>query len=1145
MITSSHLLVLYESTLKKYHKYKKRLEKNVANGQFDYYSQKRKTTIIRRIQRLLRRLGELKTQIKLAAACGALALSLGTANGQQLGPFVQNDSINPFKQPFIFDTNTRPALVDLDNDGDMDLIIGEAYSSSLKYFENVGTPEKAFYIERIETANPFQFLGGSLSPAPTFSDLDGDGDYDLTVGFEYEFEELQYYINNDSDNGVIGDDPSFSSQTPFPGKGTNDIKGSGYHQHPTYVDIDDDGDLDLFIGSNAYTGDFAESMQFFRNDGNSTAPSFVNVIGLPAGLDDFLSRRDFQKVAPTFYDFDGDDDFDLLVGFADGTFRYYRNDGSATNPSFNEQTGTSNPFNGVDIGSDAGPTLADLDNDGDKDVIIGRASPGIKYFKNNDGVFSEQFTSGNPFDGLDVGYFANPEFADIDGDGDQDLVIGGNGSSARNTGYMQYHENIGKGCFEERRGTENPLTGFPTTDHHVPEFDDLDKDGLLDLLLGLENNVLLYLNTGTGSIPAYTNSSTPLTLLPTGTSRFAPSLSTKEPSTDFDMALGHAQNTIEDLFFYENTGTPPSFGEIFPSDAPLQGGGMGRFTVPELVDIDHDGDDDLFVGLEDGTTLFFEKTASGAYQRFSARGNPLGSLGEDEDISPAFTDIDLDGDLDAFLGTRDGFIIYYQNTNEPPTVNPSGDDPISVQENSTVTIDENLELDDDGDDDIIEAQVTIDNFEADHDFLTFTPVTGIAGDFDTSKGLLILTGRASLSEYEDVLQSVEFETTSDDPVLFKTVSIKVFDFDATNPGPSSIARYDIEIQPVNDPPVLEPGLPAQARYVEDEPGVAIAPALSLTDPDNTVLQEATVTISGNYDREQDLLEFTTQNGITGTFDAQNGILTLSGTGISIAAFESALRTVMFRNTSDMPSTALRTITFSVSDLETSTSTAKAVEVIPVNDPPILSSPNTDEPLEYTNISSTVIVDSDISITDVDNENLESAEIAINGAASGDFLEASVPSAITQDFDDQRVVLTLLGSATIEEYQQALRSVTFSTAEATGGVRSITFRVNDGQEDSEVYTRNVNVITEIEVFNALSPNGDDKNQFLEIAGLSTPNKVEIYNRWGDLVYETNDYDNATNRFEGDSDSGNELPTGTYYYKINVRGNEYTGYLVIKR
>ncbi|MCK6617380.1 MAG: gliding motility-associated C-terminal domain-containing protein [Cyclobacteriaceae bacterium] len=94
---------------------------------------------------------------------------------------------------------------------------------------------------------------------------------------------------------------------------------------------------------------------------------------------------------------------------------------------------------------------------------------------------------------------------------------------------------------------------------------------------------------------------------------------------------------------------------------------------------------------------------------------------------------------------------------------------------------------------------------------------------------------------------------------------------------------------------------------------------------------------------------------------------------------------------------------------------------------------------------------------------------------------------------------------------------------------------------------VEVTSSVVIYNAVSPVGAPGNQYLRIDGLpSAANRVSIYNRWGDLVFSVDDYDNLTRRFEGMSSSGKELPSGTYFYKIEVSGGPLlTGFLSLKR
>jgi len=98
---------------------------------------------------------------------------------------------------------------------------------------------------------------------------------------------------------------------------------------------------------------------------------------------------------------------------------------------------------------------------------------------------------------------------------------------------------------------------------------------------------------------------------------------------------------------------------------------------------------------------------------------------------------------------------------------------------------------------------------------------------------------------------------------------------------------------------------------------------------------------------------------------------------------------------------------------------------------------------------------------------------------------------------------------------------------------------------------INVSGDIEIFNGLSPNNDGLNdifliQYIDLLPDTQENKVTIYNRWGSKVFEVEKYNNTTKVFRGLNDNGNELPSGTYFYKIEFENRDtITGYLTLKR
>jgi gliding motility-associated-like protein len=99
---------------------------------------------------------------------------------------------------------------------------------------------------------------------------------------------------------------------------------------------------------------------------------------------------------------------------------------------------------------------------------------------------------------------------------------------------------------------------------------------------------------------------------------------------------------------------------------------------------------------------------------------------------------------------------------------------------------------------------------------------------------------------------------------------------------------------------------------------------------------------------------------------------------------------------------------------------------------------------------------------------------------------------------------------------------------------------------------IDVVGDIEIYNGISPNGDEQNdifliRYIDLLPDTQNNKVTIYNRWGSKVFEVSDYNNTTQVFRGLNDNRNELPSGTYFYKIEFPGGResITGYLSLKR
>jgi large repetitive protein len=223
------------------------------------------------------------------------------------------------------------------------------------------------------------------------------------------------------------------------------------------------------------------------------------------------------------------------------------------------------------------------------------------------------------------------------------------------------------------------------------------------------------------------------------------------------------------------------------------------------------------------------------------------------------------------------------------------------------------------------------NYVNGEDVLAFTNTATITGSFDAGTGKLTLTGSDTVAHYQAALASVTYANTSDNPSgLARTVTI------VTNDGAlnSTAATDTINVTPVNDAPVVTAG--HTLAYTENQAATAIDSLIAVTDVDSANLVSATVQITGNYASSQDVLSFTDQNGITGSFNAATGTMTLNGSS-SVANYQAALDSVKYFNVSDDPSGAARTVTIITNDgAANSVAVTGTITVTPVNDAPTLT-----------------------------------------------------------------------------------------------------------------------------------------------------------------------------------------------------------------
>jgi len=211
---------------------------------------------------------------------------------------------NPLRPPRVdVISESKPALVDVDDDDDFDLFVG-ASDGTIQYFKNTGAANAPVFVGQIGAANPFNGVDVGRSSAPTFVDVDGDGDFDAFIG---ERDGTIKYFKNAGSASV----PVFIEQTgaanPFDGIHVM------WRSTPAFVDIDGDGDFDAFIGE-------YHTIKYFKNTGSASAPVFVEQTGAANPFDGVDVG---WEGAPTFVDIDDDGDPDAFVGGSDGTIRFF------------------------------------------------------------------------------------------------------------------------------------------------------------------------------------------------------------------------------------------------------------------------------------------------------------------------------------------------------------------------------------------------------------------------------------------------------------------------------------------------------------------------------------------------------------------------------------------------------------------------------------------------------------------------------------------------------------------------------------------------------------------------------------------------------------------------------------------------------
>ena len=536
---------------------------------------------------------------------------------QQVAPFpVRDTSGAAYEMPFLGGFNTpRPKLVDIDQDGDLDLFVQER-RGRLVFFENVGDPSTADFEWRSDF---YKHL--DVGAWAHFADLDDDGDPDLLT--EEPISKVRYVKNTGTSDG-----PTFTEAAAPLRRRNGDPLFAERQNVLTTASMDCQGPPDLLLGG------LDGRLRFARHTG-------------------FRSGREpvFELVTDSYQN--------VCVGPASVC-------GSSTVSS--RASGAARQFHGANA-----LASGDLEGDGDPDLLWGDFFSRSLYLIENTGSCGSPRLERAadvfpPNDPVQTSGYNAPALGDLDGDDTLDLlvgVLGGTGGGASAVDNFLFFENTGSPSTPAYvRRTRRFLPTVDVGAASAPAVADLNGDGRLDVVIGNESNprgeasrLHVLMNVGTRTNPEFAERPDPLLRTPEDGFNFSPAFADVTGNGRGDLFVGTFDGTVR---FYRNAGpaSDPRFTRDQTHDVTLP---RGNFAAPALVDIDADGDQDLFVGSAsaEGTIAFFRNEGSAQDPDFVLQDATYGDLRvRAPRTHPSFSDVNADGIPDLILGMDDGIDVY-------------------------------------------------------------------------------------------------------------------------------------------------------------------------------------------------------------------------------------------------------------------------------------------------------------------------------------------------------------------------------------------------------------------------------------------------------------------------------------------------------